>query len=93
MNQTHPCPICSAPVHHFERYPDQVCGDCFSRAGDRSGRPLLFGNVSLSGGFVAIYADTLENYGSHVCYIDGIKCRADEFRFGGIVIEAVTDDL
>jgi hypothetical protein len=93
MIKTHACPICSAEVNHFERYPRQVCGDCASRAVDENGRPLLFGNASLSGGFVAIYADTLENYGSHTCYIDGIKCYADEFRFGGIVIEAVPDDL
>jgi hypothetical protein len=89
MSQTHACPICSAPVYHFERYPRQVCGDCYSRACDAGGRPLLFGNASISGGFVAVYADTGENYGKHQCFIDGIECRADEFRFGGIVIEAV----
>ena len=93
MNKTHDCPICTAEVNHFERYPKQVCGDCFSRAGDQNGRLLLFGNASLSGGFVAIYADTLEHYGSHLCFIDGIKCHADEFRFGGIVIEAMQDEL
>jgi len=33
--------------------------------------------------------DSKEEYKSHDCYIDGIKCRADEARFGGIVIEVV----
>ncbi len=56
-----------------------------------NGRELLFYNVSFSGGYIAYYADgdSKEEYKSHDCYIDGIKCRADEARFGGIVIEVV----
>lgn len=38
-------------------------------------------------GFVAEYADTGEEYQGHDCFIDGVKCHADEARFGGIVIE------
>jgi hypothetical protein len=43
------------------------------------------------GGYVAYYWDSnnAEEYNSHECYIDGIKCWADEARFGGIVIEVV----
>jgi len=41
----------------------------------------------MSGGFQAIVADTEEEYPSHICYIEGIKCWADEARFGGIAIE------
>jgi hypothetical protein len=43
----------------------------------------------MSGGFAARYADTGEEYASHECFVDGIKCHADEARFGGIVIAAV----
>ena len=86
MNKTHDCPICAAEVTHFERYPMQVCGDCSSRARDADGRLLEFGNVSLSGGFVAVYSDTREIYDGHLCYIDDIPCYAEEHRFGGIVI-------
>jgi hypothetical protein len=51
----------------------------------------MFSNVSLSGGFVARYADTGEARDSHVCFIGGVKCRADEARFGGIIIQPVED--
>ena len=58
-----------------------------AQASDESGRQLEFSNVSLSGGFQAAYADTRELRESHVCFIRGIRCWADEARFGGIVIQ------
>ncbi len=57
------------------------------RATDEDGRLLTFTNVSLSGGFAALYRDTHEERNSNVCFIDGVECRADEARFGGIVIQ------
>jgi hypothetical protein len=45
--------------------------------------------VGFSGGFAAKYADTGEEYPSHVCFIEGAKCYADEARLGGIRIQAV----
>lgn len=54
------------------------------------GRRLLFANVDLSGGFEARYADTGADYPSHDCVVDGVACHADEARFGGIVVEALT---
>jgi len=59
------------------------------KASSQDGRALLFYNQSLSGGFVAQYADTREIYLSHTCYINGVKCYADEAHFGGIVIQVV----
>jgi len=87
MPDTQRCPICSTEVAYSERYPEYLCESCAAKAVDENGRPLEFSNVSLSGGFIAYYADTKEEYGQHICYIDGIKCRADEARFGGIVIQ------
>jgi hypothetical protein len=87
MRQEQKCPICSAPVAFSERYPRYVCNRCFLRAADEDGRSLSFSNVSLSGGFAALYRDTHEERSSHICYIDGIRCWADEARFGGIVIQ------
>jgi len=87
MTETQKCPICSADVPYSERYPRYVCNSCHTRATDENGRSLRFSNVSLSGGFAAIYADTREERNDHVCYIDRIRCRADEARFGGIVIQ------
>jgi hypothetical protein len=85
--QFHPCPICAIPVPHWERYPRAVCNTCYDKACDNKGRKLNFYNVSMSGGFEAIVADTKEEYPSHICYIEGVECWADEARFGGIVIQ------
>jgi hypothetical protein len=80
------CPICSAAVEPSPRYPSYICADCCRTAVDENGRPLGFGNVSFSGGFAAWYKETEEERDSHICYIDGIKCWADEAHMGGIVI-------
>ena len=90
------CPICSKPVEPSQRYPRHVCHECASRASSHDGHALEFHNVSFSGGFAAKYADSGKEYLSHDCYIDGIKCYADEARFGGIVIQVISnykDDL
>jgi len=63
--------------------------ECAKRATAPDGRRLEFFNVGLSGGYGARYADNHERYQSHDCLIDGLPCRADEARFGGIVIEAL----
>jgi hypothetical protein len=54
---------------------------------------LVFSNESFSGGFIAQYADTGEARDSHLCFVDGVKCRADEARFGGIIIQPVEDSV
>lgn len=60
---------------------------CLATAPD--GRRLHFANERFSGGYSACFADTGESYESHVCFVKGIVCWADEARFGGIVIEAL----
>jgi hypothetical protein len=86
------CPICGARVPPSPRYPRYVCAECSLRAADEQGRSLRFTNVSISGGFAAIYADTREERDSHICYIDGIRCRADEAHMGGIVIQPYAEE-
>jgi len=81
------CPLCSTNVPVDPRYPNHLCEACVARAVDESGRALQFSNRDLSGGFVAAYADTGEKRDSHVCYVDGTKCWADEARFGGVVVQ------
>jgi hypothetical protein len=83
------CPICLAEVTPSQRYPRYLCGNCDRKATDENGRSLVFSNESLSGGFIARYADTGEAREGHVCFIDGVECRADEARFGGIIIQPV----
>ena len=82
------CPICGAAVRENPRYPKRLCEACAAKAVSADGRLLVFGNVAMSGGFSAGYADSDEPYeGGHVCFVDGRQCWADEARFGGIVIQ------
>lgn len=81
------CPTCDHPVFPSTRYPHALCGLCLHEATDEHGRRLDFFNVDMSGGFRARYVDTGEARTSHVCYVRGVRCWADEARFGGIVIE------
>ncbi len=83
------CPICQKEVQPSPRYPRYVCAECATLATSADGRKLTFYNQSISGGYEAKYADSGETYDSHDCYIQGIKCHADEHYFGGIVIVKV----
>lgn len=83
------CPICQKQVHPSKRYPRYLCEQCATRVKSKDGRLLKFFNESISGGYIAKYADTGESYPSHECYIDGIQCHADEHYFGGIVIQPI----
>lgn len=84
---SHYCPICNVELHYNTRYPNYICKNCAGKATDNNGRELTFLNIGVDGGFRALYSDTNEVYDSHICYVDGIACHADEARFGGIVIE------
>ena len=83
------CPICHKPQEKSDRYPNYVCRECFEKASDFNGQKLLFSNIDISGGYRAKYQNTNEEYKSHICYIDGIKCYVGEAKFGGIVIEKI----
>ena len=87
------CPICEAAVEPNVRYRNYICFECCAKAVDETGRKLGFGNESFSGGFVAWYADTNETRESHLCYIDGIECWADEAHMGGIVIRVYDEQM
>ncbi len=93
MTEIQKCPICSAKVQFAERYPKYFCSTCVAKATDENNRQLKFYNETMMGsGFAAQYADTDEKGESHICYINGIKCRADEARFGGIVIQIYDEE-
>ncbi len=89
------CPICKTITENIPgRYVNIVCNNCIDTYGmlDKNGYNIKFGNINLSGGFKSII--TLDN-GTQVngegneCYINGFKCKAEEARFGGIVIQCV----
>lgn len=83
------CPICKVDLIPSPRYPNYVCKTCSSKATDKEGRKLDFSNINMSGGYMAFFVDTNEEYDSHTCYINGFECHAGEARFGGIVIEKI----
>lgn len=87
------CPLCGVKVEPNVRYGNSICFECCARAVDENGRKLGFGNESLSGGFVAWYADTNAARDTHICYIDGIECWADEAHMGGIVIRMYDEKM
>ncbi|UZE97174.1 hypothetical protein [Alkalimarinus alittae] len=84
------CPICKTDLDFYSRYPNYVCSRCALKVADEDGRALSFFNEGMHGGFVAVYTDTNERRDSHTCYIDGIKCYADEAYMGGIVVQVNT---
>jgi hypothetical protein len=79
------CPICGVIQRANPRYPRYLCRECADQAVDETGRRLHF--TSLGCGFQASYADTDELRDSHVCFVRGVRCWADEAHFGGIVIQ------
>jgi hypothetical protein len=90
------CPICGVEQPALPRYPGYLCRDCVSRAASKDGRPLRLVNTGDAGGFAARYADSgelaEEESVTHVVYVDGVRCWADEGRVGGIVVQPRPDD-
>lgn len=81
------CPICKQVVNFSSRYPDYICADCLILACDDKEKAVLFYNSSTSGhGCKGIYRLANLEYKSNLCFIKGIRCKAEEAYFGGIVI-------
>lgn len=97
---THPCPLCGRPTGHQDRYPRSVCADCFARIADAAGRRIVAFNEGISGGLIVFYADSPTGAQSEIagdvlesgrCWIDGIECTIGEARFGGVVVQRLSD--
>lgn len=88
------CPVCGKAIPRYAPHPDRLCPECVSRAVDGQGRLLRLYNESLGGGFMAVHADdgrrAVAVERDHIVYVDGVRCRADEARLGGIVVSADT---
>lgn len=87
------CPICGNLSEYIERYANYVCKNCTAIATDFDGELLEFFNLDMGGGYQSNYKNSKQIYDSHVCYINGIKCYADEARFGGIVVKLFNNDV
>ena len=85
------CPICGQEVFYSGRYPKHVCKECQTRLSDSEGRLVYFVNTHIMGyGCQGYYKDTNHTpYDSNICYVDGVKCMAEEAHLGGIVVQVV----
>ena len=85
-NPTQSCPLCKKNVYFMPRYPNYICADCIGTGTfTKDGKEISFSNVDFTGGFMSM-VDGVKG-AEHECFIKGVKCRADESRFGGIVIQ------
>lgn len=87
------CPVCKKEIELCARHPNYICREClrtYPKLNDH-GEEVTFYNVSWTGGFICKNVKTGEINEEHICYINGVRCWADEYRFGGIVIEACTE--
>ena len=87
----HPCPICGEPARTSPRHPRRLCPACVMEAADAGGRWLRFGNTHLSGGIEARYADDGSLHAGLDCLVRGVRCRAVEGKFGGVVLQPMAD--
>jgi hypothetical protein len=84
------CPICAKEVSYNSRYPNYVCRSCSEMTKSPDGRSIQFYNSDILGdGVTGIYTGTDEVYHSTSCLIGGKLCKAEEARFGGIVIQVI----
>ncbi len=90
------CKCCNNVItFQSERYPRIVCSQCSSLDNiiDSDGNKVYFENESIFGGFISVHDidNMLVKKSDHICYINNIKCYADEARFGGIVIQTIDE--
>lgn len=83
------CPTCGSEVKPNPRYPRYLCRACVERTTDADGELIQLYQASPDGRYAARYAATGANYPDHECFVDGVKCWADEARYGGIVVQTI----
>jgi len=89
MTTTKPCPTCYKDIHVVERYPMYICSDCVSLGKTKENRPIEFRNVDIGGGFIAVVDGILVD--ADECYVNDELCKAQEGRYGGIVVSVVVN--
>ena len=77
------------------RYPDYICQSCLTvyPPQTQDGRRITYSNQDHTGGLVSWVEGETEPGTVHTCYVHGVRCRADEARFGGIVISPDPDSV
>jgi len=82
------CPICRSEKRENKRYPRYLCGGCAANVEDEAGRRLEITNANSGDGIRISYAATGEERMSRECFVQGVRCWAQEAHFGGVVIQA-----
>jgi len=83
------CPICDEEVKTNPRHPRYLCRARVGWATDENAEQVHFFQSSPDGRYAARYVATGDDYPSHECCVDGVKCWADEARFGGIIVQVI----
>lgn len=87
----HHCPGCGTAQKEFLRYPWYFCVACRDTACDGTGRRILAGNTSFSGGFEWRFEDAdpseAVTCAGVICLINRRPVYMHEARFGGIAVE------
>jgi predicted RNA-binding Zn-ribbon protein involved in translation (DUF1610 family) len=84
------CSTCNAYVKFSSRYPTYVCQRCIKKAIDKKGRHVQFFNSDQIGrACIGRYIDNGNEYHTNYCWINGVKCKAEEAYLGGIVVYPV----
>ncbi len=86
------CPICDGEGLGLARYPRAICSMCAKQATTRDGRAVEFFNEGMGGGLCARLVETQQWIDDYECLVNGVRCRAEEARMGGVVVLALADD-
>jgi hypothetical protein len=76
---TQRCPICQESTQENRRYPRYVCRAC------------LTDGIVVGGQLVPVRSVDVYSHPFVECEVRGVRCRAREAHFGGIVVEPVDD--
>ena len=95
-NTIHKCPLClGIMTYYLDRYPKMICHKCANgdngKIIDNFGNDVSFSNIDIYGGFASHHKinNEIVYKTDHICWINTVKCYANEMRFGGIVIQTM----
>ncbi|EAY30849.1 hypothetical protein [Microscilla marina] len=88
-NQPQYCSHCQQAIDLSGRYPRRICNDCYQLLTDKEGRAIAYVNDDFSDSVQGFYTDVNPPvpYDSLTCYINESAFRAEEGRFGGVVVQ------
>lgn len=90
------CPVCGGPGRRSARHPGALCQQCQATVVDSDGKLVTLANEGFSGGLeigVGIRTVRSPNAESFPLYANGIECRAQAYRFGGVVVQPLSFGL